>query len=38
MTTNLASPDWQPVGDPASSTSLLVPATNDAAFYRIVGQ
>jgi hypothetical protein len=38
MTTNLTSPDWQPVGDPASSTSLLVPATNDAAFYRIVGQ
>jgi hypothetical protein len=38
MTTNLASPDWQPVGYPANSTSLLVLATNDAAFYRIVGQ
>jgi hypothetical protein len=38
MATNLISPDWQAVGAPASATSLLLPATNAAAFYRIVGQ
>jgi hypothetical protein len=29
---------WQPLGTPTSANSLLLPATNPAAFYRIVGQ
>ena len=36
--TNLAAPAWQPVGAPAGATSLLLPAANPAAFYRILGQ
>ena len=38
MTTTLGSPDWQPLGPPTNSTSLLFPASNTAAFYRILGQ
>jgi len=37
-TTTLTSPAWQPLGPPTNSTSLLVPASNTAAFYRILGQ
>jgi hypothetical protein len=36
--TNLAAPDWQPVGTATSTTNLLVSPTNTAAFYRILGQ
>jgi hypothetical protein len=38
MTTNLSSPTWQPLGLPTNSASLLVPASDTAAFYRILGQ
>jgi hypothetical protein len=38
MTTNLSSPTWQPLGPPTNSASLLVPASDTAAFYRILGQ
>jgi hypothetical protein len=38
MTTNLAGPDWQPVGPATNATSLLTPATNSGAFYRVLGQ
>jgi hypothetical protein len=38
MATNLATPDWQPVGTVTSTTNLLVSPTNTAAFYRIFGQ
>jgi hypothetical protein len=37
-TTNLLNPDWQNVGGTISSNSLSVTPTNDAMFYRIVGQ
>ncbi len=37
-TTTPTSPAWQPLGPPTNSTSLLVPASNTAAFYRILGQ
>ena len=36
--TNLADPDWKNLGDPLPTTSLSLPATNDAVFYRIYGQ
>ena len=38
MTPTLPGPPWQTVGGPTNATSLLVPATNTAAFYRILGQ
>ena len=38
MATNLASPDWQPVGSLTSATSMLLSPTNAAAFYRVLGQ
>jgi len=38
VTTNLAIPDWQNYGDPTNGTSVLIDATNDASFYRIIGQ
>jgi hypothetical protein len=38
MATNVASPDWQSVGSPTSGTHLTLSPTNDAAFYRILGQ
>ena len=37
-TTNLAIPNWQNLDTPAGASNLLVPPTNDAAFYRILGQ
>lgn len=37
-TTNLASPEWTGIGAPLAGNSLLLPVTNTAAFYRIVGQ
>jgi hypothetical protein len=36
--TNLSSPAWQPLGAPMSGTHLDILPTNDASFYRIVGQ
>ena len=38
FTTNLASPDWQPLGTPLGSNSISISLTNDAAFYRLFGQ
>jgi hypothetical protein len=38
MTTNLLSPDWQNFGGTISGTNLVVTPSNNAAFYRIVGQ
>jgi hypothetical protein len=38
MTTNLSNPNWQAVGGTVNGTNFLVTPTNDAAFYRIVGQ
>ncbi len=39
MTTNLANPDWQNVGSPVTSGTLLtITPTNASTFYRIVGQ
>jgi hypothetical protein len=38
MTTNLANPIWEPLGNPISGTSLTVAPTNAAAFYRILGK
>jgi hypothetical protein len=38
MTTNLSSLTWQPFGPPTNATSLLVPASDPAGFYRILGQ
>jgi hypothetical protein len=38
MATNLISPSWQSIAGPVSSNSLSLSLTNDAAFYRIVGQ
>jgi hypothetical protein len=38
MTTNFGSPNWQPVASGLTGTSLAVPRTNAAAFYRILGQ
>jgi hypothetical protein len=37
-TTNLLDPNWQNVGGTISSNSLSVTPTNDAMFYRIIGQ
>jgi hypothetical protein len=38
MTTNLVNPIWQNVGGIISTNNLTLLPTNDAAFYRIVGQ
>jgi uncharacterized repeat protein (TIGR03803 family) len=38
MATDLASPAWQTIAGPMTSTTLLVTPTNAAAFYRIQGQ
>ena len=38
MTTNLVNPIWQNVSGVTSTNSLILMPTNDAAFYRIVGQ
>jgi hypothetical protein len=38
VATNLASPDWQPLGGPISTNQLILSATNQAAFYRVLGQ
>jgi hypothetical protein len=38
MATNLASPDWQNIAGPISANSLSLSLSNDAAFYRIIGQ
>jgi hypothetical protein len=38
VTTNLAAPDWQSLGAPVSTGPLTLYPTNDAAFYRILGQ
>jgi hypothetical protein len=38
VTTNFGSADWQPVASGLTGTSLVVPRTNAAAFYRILGQ
>jgi hypothetical protein len=38
MSTNLAAPDWQNVSGNLTATSLTVPRTNAAAFYRILSQ
>jgi hypothetical protein len=39
MTTNLANPNWQNVGSPVTSGTLLtITPTNASTFYRIVGQ
>jgi hypothetical protein len=35
---DLGNPVWQNVGTPSGATSLSVPATNGAAFYRVYGQ
>jgi hypothetical protein len=37
VTTNVASPEWTGLGGPVAGNSLLLPVTNRAAFYRIVG-
>jgi len=37
-TTNLATPVWQNWGTPLNGTSVIIPLTNDAAFYRVFGQ
>ena len=38
MATNLDNPIWQDFGPPTSGNSLPLTPTNDAAFYRVVGQ
>jgi uncharacterized repeat protein (TIGR03803 family) len=38
MATSLASPAWQTIAGPMTSTTLLVTPSNAAAFYRIQGQ
>jgi len=38
MTTNLLTPNWQNLAGPLSATNLLFAPSNDAAFYRILGQ
>jgi len=38
MTTNLANPVWQPFAGPFNTNSLTLSPSNDAAFYRILGQ
>ena len=38
MSTNLSNPNWQDVGGTISGTNFVVTPSNNAAFYRIVGQ
>jgi len=38
FTTNLASPNWQNFGAPISATNLTLSPSNDAGFYRVLGQ
>jgi hypothetical protein len=38
MSTNLSNSNWQDVGGTISSTNFVVTPSNNAAFYRIVGQ
>jgi hypothetical protein len=38
VTTNLAAPDWQPLASGITGNSLVIPRTNAAAFYRILGR
>ena len=38
MSTDLAATNWQTIAGPTSSNTLLLAATNNAAFYRIQGQ
>ena len=38
VTTNLANPTWQDVGSPTTGTNVVITPSNNAAFYRIVGQ
>jgi hypothetical protein len=38
MTTNLASPIWENVGGAIATNTLSLSLSNDAAFYRIIGQ
>jgi len=38
QSTNLDNPIWENFGPPTSGTSLSLTPTNEAAFYRIVGQ
>jgi len=38
MATNLSAPDWQNIGSPITTNNLSLSLSNDAAFYRIVGQ
>ena len=38
MTTNLASPNWENIGEPTSAGSLFLMPGNSATFYRIIGQ
>jgi hypothetical protein len=38
MTTNLASPNWTIIATDLATPALLVTPTNEAAFYRIIGQ
>ena len=38
VTTNLAKPDWQNVGGPISTTTIMFAPSNAASFYRILGQ
>jgi hypothetical protein len=38
MATNLTSPAWQTIAGPISTNALTLSPSNDAAFYRIVGQ
>lgn len=37
MTTNLAHPEWLPLGEPTTATSRLVTPSNAATFYRLRG-
>ncbi len=37
-TTNLATPNWQNLAGPLTATNVLFAPSNDAAFYRILGQ
>jgi predicted alpha-1,6-mannanase (GH76 family) len=38
LTTNLTNPDWQNLGTSSGGSSLLVPPTNPAAYFRVYGQ
>jgi hypothetical protein len=37
-TTNLTSPDWQNLGDPVSGNTLSITPSNNAMYYRLIGQ